>query len=222
MSRGHLSLTQKPRRPYRSTRRQAQARQTRRQILAAARDLFIEKGYNGATLEAIARQAGVAQETIFAVFGNKRNLLSTLVDFAVGGDELPVALLERPGPQKVLRQGDPVQQLQMFARDIADILERVAPLFEVLRMAAKTEADIAELLQNLLAERMRNMEVFVGQLAAHSPLRQGLDATQAAEIVWGITSPEIYNLFTVDRGWPKEKYVDWLGDALVHLLLTDG
>jgi TetR/AcrR family transcriptional regulator of autoinduction and epiphytic fitness len=216
-----MSQTQKPRRPYRSTRRQEQARQTRRQILAAAGKLFIEKGYSGATIEAIAQQAGVAQETIFAVFANKRNLLSTLVDVAVGGDERPIALLQRPGPQNVLRQRDPVQQLHMFAKDIANILERVAPIFEVLRMAAKTEADIAELLQNLLVERMRNMEVFVGQLAAHTPLRQGLDITQAAEIVWAISSPEVYNLFTVDQGWPKEKYVDWLGDTLVRLLLPD-
>lgn len=65
------------------------------------------------------------------------------------------------------------------------------------------------------------MEVFVGQLVAHSSLHQGLDSTLAAEIVWGSTSPEIYNLFTVDRGWPKEKYVDWLGDALVQLLLME-
>jgi AcrR family transcriptional regulator len=214
-----MSQTQKPRRPYRSTRRQAQARQTRHQILAAAGELFIEKGYNGATFEAIARQAGVAQETIFSVFGNKRNLLSNLVDIAVSGDELPVALLDRPGPQSVLRERDPVQQLHMFAADIANILERVAPIFEVVRMAAKTEADIAELLQNLLVERMHNMEVFVGQLAAHSPLRQGSDITQAAQIVWALTSPELYNLFTVDRSWPKEKYVRWLSDALVRLLL---
>ncbi len=213
--------TQKPRRPYRSTRRQAQARQTRRQILAAAGELFVERGYNGATLEAIAQHAGVAQETIFAVFGNKRNLLSKLVDFAVGGDELPLAVLERPGPQRVLRESDPEQQLHMFAADIANILERVAPLFEVLRMAAKTEADIAELLQNLLAERMRNMQVFVGQLAAHSPLRPGLDVAQSAEVVWALTSPEVYNLFIVDRGWPKEKYVQWLGETLVRLLLPD-
>jgi TetR/AcrR family transcriptional regulator of autoinduction and epiphytic fitness len=216
-----MSQTQKPKRAYRSTRRREQARQTRRQILEAAGQLFIEKGYSGATIEAIAQQAGVAQETIFAVFGNKRNLLSTLVDVAVGGDERPITLLQRPGPQSVLRQRDPVLQLHMFAKDIANILERVAPIFEVLRMAAKTEADIAELLQNLLAERMRNMEVFVGQLAAHSPLRQGLDVAQAAEIVWAITSPEVFNLFTVDRGWPKEKYVDWLGDTLVRLLLPD-
>jgi AcrR family transcriptional regulator len=215
-----MSQTQKPRRPYRSTRRQAQARQTRRQILTAARELFIDKGYNGATIEAIARRAGVAQETVFAAFGNKRNLLSNLVDVAVGGDELPIALLDRPGPQNVLRERDPVRQLHLFAVDISDILERVAPIFEVLRMASKSEADIAELLQNLLAERMRNMKVFVGQLAAHSPLRQGLDAAQAAESVWALSSPEVYNLFTIDQGWSKEKYARWLGDTLVQLLLS--
>ncbi|MEJ2597133.1 MAG: helix-turn-helix domain containing protein [Anaerolineales bacterium] len=217
-----MSQTQKSKRTYRSTRRQAQARRTRGEILAAARQLFIERGYNGATIEAIAQQAGVAQETVFAVFGNKRNLLASLMDVAVGGDERPIALLQRPGPQSVLHQRDPVQQLHMFAKDIANILERVAPIFEVLRMAAKTEADIAELLQNLLAERMRNMEVFVGHLADHSPLRQGLDTNQAAEIVWAISSPEVFNLFTVDRGWSKEKYLDWLGDTLVQLLLPGG
>jgi TetR/AcrR family transcriptional regulator of autoinduction and epiphytic fitness len=213
--------TDKPKRPYRSTRRQAQARQTRQQILAAARRLFIENGYNGATIEAIARQAGVAQETIFAVFGNKRNLLSSLVDFTVGGDERPIALLERAGPQGVLREHDPVQQVHFFAADIANILERVAPIFEVVRMAAKTEADIAELLKNMLAGRMHNLEVFVQQLATHSRLRQGPDIIQATEIVWAISSPEVYNLLTVDRGWTKEKYVHWLGDTLVQLLLQD-
>ena len=47
----------------------------------------------------------------------------------------------------------------------------------------------------------------------------GLDITQAAEIVWALSSPEIYNLFTVDRGWSQEKYLGWLGDTLVRLLL---
>jgi hypothetical protein len=121
-----------------------------------------------------------------------------------------------------MRERDPVRQLHLIAADIVNILERVAPLFEVLRMAAKTEADIAGLLQNLLAERIRNMEVFVGQIAAYSPLRQGLEAAQAAESVWALSSPEVYNLFTVDRGWSKEKYVHWLSDALVRLLLPGG
>ena len=45
-------------------------------------------GYAGATIEAIAQEAGVAPETIFAVFGNKRTILAKLIDVVVGGDDL--------------------------------------------------------------------------------------------------------------------------------------
>lgn len=211
--------TMKPKRQYRSTRRQEQARQTRRQIIAAARKLFIEFGYAGATIEAIAQEAGVAPETVFAIFGNKRTILASLIGVSVGGDDLPIPLLQRAGPQSVLREQDPIQQLHLFAQDISAILERVAPIFEIMRMAAKTEADIADLLTDRLEERLQNLGTFVQHLSAHSPLREGLDTAQATEIVWAITSPEVYNLLTVDRGWSREQYAGWLADSLVRLLL---
>jgi AcrR family transcriptional regulator len=207
-------------RPYNSTRRQAQARETRRQIVEAARRLFAEYGYAGATIEAIAREAGVAPETVFATFGNKRTILAALIDIAVGGDEQPIPLLQRPGPQTVLQEHDPARQLQLFAEDISAILERVAPVFAIMRVAAKTEPDIAELLKNSLAQRLRNMAAFVQSVSAHSSLRDGLDERQAAEIVWTMTSPEVFSLLTVDRGWSRERYAHWLGDTLARLLLT--
>ena len=206
-------------RVYNSTRRQAQARETRMQILSAARKLFIAYGYAGATIEAIAQEAGVAAETVFAIFGNKRTILVRLVDVAVGGDDQPIPLLQRSGPQATLQESDPTRQLHLFAQDISTILERVAPLFEVLRMAAKTEPDIAELLKNLLQERFKNMTFFVQSLFAHGPLQQGLEQVQAAEIVWTITSPEVFRLLTQDRGWSREQYIAWLGSTLVRLLL---
>src|SRR5512141_1870147 len=139
-----MTKPRKIKRPYNSTRRQAQARETRRQIIEAARRLFAEHGYAGATIEAIAQEAGVAPETIFTTFGNKRTILAALIDVAVGGDEQSIPLLQRPGPQTVLQEHDPIRQLQMFAEDIAGILERVAPVFEIMRMAAKTEPDITD------------------------------------------------------------------------------
>jgi AcrR family transcriptional regulator len=206
-------------RPYNSTRRQAQAQETHRQILEAAKTLFLERGYSGASIAAIAEAAGVAPETVFAIFGNKRTILARLIDLSVGGDEQPIPLLERPGPQAVFHEADPVRQLHRFAQDISSILERVAPLFEVMRLAAKTEPEIAMLLKNILQQRMRNMETFTASLTAHGPLRSGLDARQAAEIVWAITSPELFNLLRSDRGWSSERYVGWLGDTLTRLLL---
>jgi hypothetical protein len=89
-----------------------------------------------------------------------------------------------------------------------------------MRMAAKTEPEIAELLANILGERLRNLGVFVQHLSANVTLRDGLDIPRATEIVWTIASPEVYRLLTVDRGWPKERFVEWLGDALNRLLLS--
>ena len=88
-----------------------------------------------------------------------------------------------------------------------------------MRMAAKTEPDIAELLRNLLETRLHNLATFVQNLSAHGPLREGLDDSQATEIVWTITSPEVYRLLTVDRGWSRERYVHWLEDTLARSLL---
>ena len=211
-----MSQLAKPKRKYNSDRRRAQAGETRRQIVAAARTLFMERGYAGATIEAIAQAAGVAPETIFAVFGSKRAILARLVGVAVGGDEQPIPLLQRPGPQAVFQERDPARQLELFAADISAILERVAPVFEIMRMAAKTEPDIAGLLKNLLEERLQNMLIFV----QHLPLRAGLDAAQAAETVWAVTSPEVFSLLTLDRGWPRERYTRWLAGALSRLLLS--
>lgn len=208
-----------PKRRYDSSKRQAAARATRRQILEAARLLFSERGYAGATIEAIAQEAGVAPETVYAHFGSKQAILAHLIDLSVGGDDEPVSLLERPGPQAALRDPDPRRQLQLFAQDITVILERVAPIFEIMRLAAKTEPEIAELLQGLLRQRLENMAVFIQHLAGHGPLRDGVAPAQAAETVWALSSPELFRLYTVDRGWSSAQYSAWLADALTRILL---
>jgi AcrR family transcriptional regulator len=214
-----MTQPEKPKRRYNSTRRRAQARETRRQITEAARQLFTERGYTGATIEAVAQEAGVAPETIYAVFGNKRAILAHLIDISVGGDDEPILLLQRPGPQAVFQERDPRQQLHLFAQDISTILERVAPIFEIMRFAAKTESDIADLLQNILRERLQNMELLVQHLSKQGPLQEGVANLQAAETVWTLTSPEVFRLLTVDRAWSREQYIQWLADTLTRLFL---
>src|SRR5690242_12563627 len=113
-----MTENQKKRR-YHSTRRQAQASETRQQILAAARSLFITRGFAGTTMEAVAQEAGVAVETVYVAFGSKRTLLARLVDRAVGGDDEPIQILDRPAPQQVKAEPDQRQQLQLFAGDMA-------------------------------------------------------------------------------------------------------
>lgn len=209
----------KPKRSYRSTHRQEQARQTRLKILAEARKLFIAQGYASTTIEAIAREAGVSPETIYAAFGSKLNLLARLVDISVVGDEDPVPLLQREIIQSARQETDQHHLIQKFAADIHEIMTRMSPIFALLRATEKTDPDIAALLQRLLNERLAGMGFFVEQLIRISPLREGLSPSLAAETAWVVTSGEVFQLLTVDRGWSREQYIQWLVDILTRTLL---
>ena len=214
-----MSAKKAPKRAYNSSRRQEQARQTRLQIVGAARRLFIERGYAGATLEAIAQEAGVAVETVYASFGNKRAILSKLIDVSLVGDDQPIPLLDRQGPQAVQHETDQRRQIELFVNDIHEIMGRMAPIFDIMRVAAKTEPDISEMFQKMLTARLQGMKTFVRALMKNGSLREGLAPEEAAETVWALTSGELYILFITNRGWTGKKYKQWMVDALAKLLL---
>src|SRR3954468_14051363 len=133
------------RRAYRSDRRREQAMETRERVLAAAATLFAERGFESSTIAAIAKHAGVAPETVYAAFRNKRTLLGELVSRAVRGqDPLPVG--EQAGPRAAAAATDQGLQLRLFAGDVSARLERVGPLIEVLGSAARSDPELAELL----------------------------------------------------------------------------
>lgn len=206
-------------RTYNSARRRQQASQTRMAILEAARKLFTERGYASATIEAIAEEAGVAPDTIYAVFGNKPSILRSLVQVTLVGDDRPVPLLERPYVQENIQAVDQRQMIRGFARDMYQIMGRVSTMFRLLRSAASADTDIAEMLNTLLADRLRNMSFFIENLRRLGPLREMPIENQANVIAWSLSSGEIFDLLVHDLRWTEEQYVTWLSDALERLLL---
>ena len=215
-----MKKSNQPKRKYASTRRQAQADETRRQILTAANKLFAERGYAGATIEAIATEAGVAPETIYAVFKNKGKILVSLVNFlSASRAEERVPLLERAGPQAVAKERDQRRQLQLFAQVVANNLEGNASISEIILVAAKTDPDIEKITQQFIKQRRQHMGVAVQQIAANGPLRENMDEEYATDTVWTLASPEVFLLLTRDLAWPKEKYTQWLAETLIKVLL---
>src|SRR5260370_12067616 len=114
----------KAKRQYTSTLRQAQASQTRARILDTAQRLFTQRGYAATTMEVIASEAGVATDTVYAAFGTKAGVLHKLLDVRGGGDDLPVALLDRTEPRKGRAQPPPRKQIAGLAAHAAHIQER--------------------------------------------------------------------------------------------------
>ena len=215
-----MSTEKLPKREYDSSRRQAQASETRRNILAAARKLFIERGYAGATADAIASEAGVSLQTIYAIFKNKRKILVSLMNVSSpDGTEDRLPMPERAGAQAVSQEPDQRRQLQMFAEVVASNLDQVAVISKIMVDAAKTEEEIDRILQKLNKQRLEHMRLAVQQVAANGPFREEINLANALDTVWTLTSPEVFLLLTQDRDWSKEKYAKWLAELLIRALL---
>jgi AcrR family transcriptional regulator len=207
-------------REYDSSRRQAQAQETRRHILEAARKLFIERGYAGATAEAIATEAGVSAQTIYAIFKNKKKILVSLMNVSPStGVEDHTPMPERANVQAVGEERDQPRQLQMFAEVVANNLNQVAAVFEVMAEAAKIEPDFNRIVQKLNKQRLEHMTRAVQQIAANGPFREIMNEAYARDTIWTLTSGEVFLLLTRDRGWTRQKYAQWLADTLTRILL---
>lgn len=209
--------TQLNKRSYTSTLRKEGARQTRQAISKAAFEIFWQRGYRGASINAIAQAASVAPETIYAIFGSKREILHYLLDTAVGGDEEQIPVIDRPEVQATMRDPDLQRLVQGFSRGISNAMGRAAPVFVILAEAAKTEPVLAELQERIWSERMENMRLYARAIERLQPLR--VDEERAAETLWAITSPQLFTLMTTVRGWTAENYAAWLADAITQMLL---
>src|SRR6185437_2148769 len=184
-----------PRRAYRSHRRREQAQETRRRMLEAAGKLLAERGYAGTTIAAVAREAGVSAETVYAAFRNKRTLVGELVRVSVRGDgDAPAA--EQAGARAVAAAPDQAERLRLFAADVAERLERVGPVLQAL--AAASEPELDELRAAVDRDRLAGMRAFAGMLVRGGELRIGAEA--AAETVWALASPELHFALTARRG----------------------
>jgi AcrR family transcriptional regulator len=214
-----MTESSRPKRAYNSTRRKNQANETRRMIVEAARRLFYELGYNNATIEAIALEAGVTPETIYAIFGNKQAVLMDLIQVTLVGDDKTVPLLERPFIKQALKETDQLHLIKKFASDIYTIMQRMSPVFALLRSTAKTDPEIMALFNKLLMDRLGGMSFFINQLSRIGPLKDQMIADQAQVTVWAISSAEVFTLLVQDLGWSEQKYTAWLSSSLERLLI---
>lgn len=200
--------------------RAERARETRRRLVEAAATHFLDTGYAGTSLASIAATASVSVDTVYKRFGSKIGLLQAVLDFTIGGDDIPVALLERAGPQALREETDQRVQVRMLAAGVNEQLARIRPLDDILRSAAAVDQEAAALRHDIqVRQRRQAMRTIVGWIAARGPLRDGLSVNQAAQVVWTLTSPEVHLLMRDTGGWSQEAYRAWLEEAIADGIL---
>jgi len=196
-------------RRYDSTRRQQQAKETRRAILDAAAVLFVDPGYAATPLTTVAAKAGVAVQTVYAVFGTKRQLLSELVDVSIAGDDEPVALPDRAFVAEINALPGAAAKLTRYSHHLARTNARTAEVMLALAGAATADPDAAAIWRKNQEQRRFGMRAFAATLMATGELRPDLDVERVADVLWLAMDVRNYDWLVRQRGWTIEQYQDW-------------
>lgn len=210
------TVKQGERRRYHAPVRQARAEASRRRVLERARELFVRQGYAATSVEDIATAAGVGRRSVYDAFGTKRGVL-----FALLGELAP---REQAEFREALRAaaGDAVEQLRLAVDFVTTLYDRSADVLDMVHAAAGADPDLVALDAEGGRRRFENERATVADWHRRGLLRPGLSRARALDVLWALTSPQLYRLFVTDRGWSLRSYREWLHDQLVRELFVEG
>jgi AcrR family transcriptional regulator len=200
--------------------RAEQARATRRRIVDAAAEQFVAHGYGATLLDQVAERAGVAVQTVYFHFGNKRTLLKEALDVAAVGDDDPVPLLERAVVREIQAETDPRRIIERWLEMGRVILDRVVPLMRVVRGATSTDAEVMAQWRTSLEQTRAAHGHLIGLLQARGALRPGLDAERARDIAFVVGGVETFMQYTDICGWSADEWQAHTAAVLADALLS--
>jgi len=206
-------------RPYVSPRRQAQAAETRRVIVDAARALFEDGGYAATTVPSVAAAAGVAVKTVYLAFESKAGLLRAIWEARLAGGEEGTPVLQRRWMRELVAEGDPTEKLRLLAAQSRRVKTATGPLLEVIRTAAATDPEIGTLWEDIQAKLLGVQRAVVDELDVLGALRPPLGAAEAADVLWTLNHPSVWHLLVRERGWSPARYEQWFHESACLQLL---
>jgi AcrR family transcriptional regulator len=204
----------KTKRPYNTALRQEQANTTRLRIIQTARRLLVAGAYNAVTMEEIAKEAGVAYQTIYATFGTKLRLAQAMVDQGF------------PHVVEAAKQFDEARgslDAELWLRVTARVFRRIfEPCADLVRFMLES-GDPALLERHKQSEesRLRRLREVTEALVQGGRLRSGIVVADALDVMWVMTGPECYWKFVHQRGWTPDRFEQWLGESLIRMLLEE-
>jgi AcrR family transcriptional regulator len=166
----------------------------------------------------IAERAGVALDTVYAAVGRKPAVFLALVESALSGTDQAVPAEQRAYVRAIRAEPQAARKLGIYARAIADIHTRMAPLLRVAQTAP--DAEVRQVWQDIARRRAANMRELAQNLSETGQLRPGLEVDEVADVIWATNAPEFYCLLVEERGWSSERFGAWLADTWRRLLLA--
>ena len=177
-------------------------------MLESARRLFVDRGYAGTTVAAVADHAGVSPETIYLSLGGKRGLLEGVMDITGPHDSAADDDKWWHDGRRAARA--PAARLDKMVEYSCRILARTRPIHAIIRGAADKEAFAADLGRRLLSERLANQTERIRRYLADELTARAVDQRRRRAILRARPVPELYHLLTVELGWSAEQHQQWV------------
>ncbi|MDR6624239.1 TetR/AcrR family transcriptional regulator [Caulobacter segnis] len=198
--------------PVKLTRRALAKQRTRERVLAAARRLFSERGYEGATIRDIAQAAGMSTGAVFASFADKSELFEEILtaDYEVIHAQMTQAARAAKTVDEALMglfgvaYSFHVEQLPLLRASIAVSWTRSEAA------ERRARADIKPLFQLIDEALRRGVE--------QKQLKADVDAKLLAEIVWDVYLAN-YRRAVYD-GWSVDALLERLSNQLKIILAS--
>jgi len=201
------------RRRYDTTLRRELAGLTRQRILDAARRLLVEGTYSRVTMEEIANRAGVAYQTLYAIFRTKLRLAE-----AIMADDWPHLAAAIKLLEDIRSSSDPEVWLSTVASMSRKIYE---PCVDLIRFTRESgDPTLLAHYRNIQRSRFERLRPLGDVLAKSGRLQARLTGGDAVDIAWSLSGPDHYIQLVFDRGWDPQRYEAWLSQTLVTLLLA--
>jgi hypothetical protein len=144
------------------------------------------------------------------------------MEVAVVGDHAEVALMDREAFLALDEQRSPRRFVEAYVAAATAVLARLEPLHDTATGAAQADPVVGEAYRaNVIHNRYDAVRGGARRLAATGALRAGVDADEAADVMWTVLSPDTYHALVGLRGWSHERFGAWAATVL-HATVVRG
>jgi AcrR family transcriptional regulator len=176
--------------PPQRLRREQQRQQTRAQLLDAAERVFAREGFRGASVEAIATEAGYSHGAIYSNFNGKEDLFLVLVEERI---DARLARVYQAADAELSRGGEPLEAARRFVAMLQQEREAYLLLIDFWNQAVREPTAAAK-----FAERHAHLRALIGRIVEGVARDQGLELSlPRAQVATALIA--LANGFTIER-----------------------
>ena len=175
-------------------------------IISAAAKLFGTAGYHGASMEQIAREAGISSATIYQYFRNKHDLYMKVLSTVLDG-------LKEAAARSLSEDQDPVSRLRAFIRNRINFFLLNPALYKLLlfqrwNFILEQPSDEYEELAREYFEYLGTVRSLLEDLDRVWPLQGGLDLNKISYFLLEVTLATVFHRLVTGARQDLDEEVD--------------